>query len=101
MNPGFSEVCASVGKVIDIEGGSHAYLALDEHEYALAFQAGFNMLVGVTEHDALTQPPLKTSTTSKLCPMSESIIGRITANVLITKHMTSFLGSFITGFRRQ
>ena len=22
MNPGFSEVCASVGKVIDIEGGT-------------------------------------------------------------------------------
>ena len=52
MNPGFSEVCASVGKVIDIEVGSHAYLALDEHEYAITFQPGFNTLVGVSEHNA-------------------------------------------------
>jgi len=51
-NPGFSEVCASVGKAIDIEGGCHAYLALDEHEYAITFQPGFNTLVGVSEHNA-------------------------------------------------
>jgi len=50
--PGFSEVCASVGKAIDIEGGCHAYLALDDHEYSQVFQPGFNTLVGVSEHNA-------------------------------------------------
>merc|ERR1712087_620436 len=51
-NPGFSEVCASVGKAFDIEGGCHAYLAQDAHEYAITFQPGFNTLVGVSEHNA-------------------------------------------------
>jgi len=54
MTPGFSEVCASVGKAIDIEGGCHAYLALDDHEYSQVFQPGFNTLVGVSEHNATT-----------------------------------------------
>jgi len=50
-SPDFSEVCLS-GKAIDIEGGCHAYLAKDDHEYSMVFQPGFNSLVGVSEHDA-------------------------------------------------
>ena len=50
-NPAFTEVCLS-GKAIDIEGGCHAYLAKDDHEYTMVFQPGYNTLVGVSEHNA-------------------------------------------------
>merc|ERR1712088_492277 len=53
-NPNFTEVCGGSGKGFDIEGGCHAYLAQDDHEYSMVFQPGFNSLVGVSEHDADT-----------------------------------------------
>jgi len=53
-NPNFTEVCGGSGKAFDIEGGCHAYLAQDDHEYSMVFQPGFNTLVGVSEHDADT-----------------------------------------------
>ena len=52
MTPDFSEVCANVGKAIDIEGGCHAYLAKDDHEFSQVYQPGFNTLIGVFEHNA-------------------------------------------------
>merc|ERR1712088_719854 len=53
-NPNLTEVCGGSGKGFDIEGGCHAYLAQDDHEYSMVFQPGFNSLVGVSEHDADT-----------------------------------------------
>ena len=50
-NPDFTEVCRN-GRAIDIEGGCHAYLAKDDHEYSEVFRPGFNSLVGVSEHNA-------------------------------------------------
>merc|ERR1712241_1550176 len=49
--PVFTEVCLS-GQAIGIEGGCHAYLAKDDHEYTEVFRPGFNSLIGVSEHNA-------------------------------------------------